>query len=72
MTNEDLSVKALAAVFYELNKKGIDIESVKQSAKAGIMGTEKYAPAGAAHKPQVVDVIEKAYESAQYYIELDS
>ncbi|PSV18953.1 hypothetical protein C0W44_17365 [Photobacterium leiognathi subsp. mandapamensis] len=72
MTNEDLSVKALAAVFYELNKKGIDIGSIKQSAKAGVMGTEKYAPASTAHKPKVVDVIEKAYESAQYYIGLDA
>ncbi|MBY7854292.1 hypothetical protein KW429_11350 [Vibrio fluvialis] len=71
MTNDDLNVKALAAVFCELNEKGIDIKSIKQSAQAGVMGMKKYAPASAAQKPQIAEVIEKAYDSAQYYIGLD-
>lgn len=63
-----LHEKALIALLCELEKKGIDVDAVVQQAKAGIMAGENYAPAGAAKKPQVVDALEKAYDSAKQYI----
>lgn len=68
MVNPDVELKALVALLAELQAQGIDAEAIVMHAKNGVLNGADYAPAGAAAKPHVVDVLEKALECAQPYL----
>ena len=72
MNDAELLSKALIAVLFEVNKRGLDISQIVQDAAGGLMGARIYAPAAAEDKPAAVTVLREALDQAQHYIEINN
>lgn len=59
---------ALLAVLYEAAKLGVDLETLKANAHAGLMGKRIYAPPSAGDKPKSVHALEEGFDQAKNYL----
>jgi hypothetical protein len=70
MSQEFIYKAALSAVLYEAEKLGVDLETLKANAHAGLMGDRIYAPPSAADKPKSVRALEEGLDQAKNYLEI--